>query len=824
MSEKNRFYLGRVFDMKRAALTESAVLYDPANLTTHAVVVGMTGSGKTGLCIDVLEEAALRSTPALLIDPKGDITNLLLHFPDMKATDFEPWVNPDEARRAGKTTLQAAEETAALWKKGLSDWGITTEKIKSLQSAAQFTIYTPGSNAGVPVNILASLSAPKISWAENEEMLRDKIASTVTSLLGLVGMKDVDPLRSREHILLANIFESAWSQGKDLSLDEIILQTQNPPFTKLGVFDINSFFPQKDRFELSVLLNNILASPAFKVWLEGTPLEVDNLLHTSDGKPRHSIFYIAHLSDAERMFFVTLLLSALETWMRAQSGTSDLRALLYVDELFGYLPPVANPPSKPLFLRLLKQARAFGLGLLLATQNPVDLDYKALSNIGTWFIGKLQTDQDKQRLLDGLEGASSQINRADYDKLISALGKRVFLMRSVHEKETIIFQTRWAMNYMAGPMTTAQIPALNRLAGVQTTKPSPAPVKPGAAPSQPSASAAAPAAASAGTTTKPALPTQINEYFLAASLSVDQAAKAAGITASVASKGTLYRPAILAQARLRLYQPKYNLSSDVIHTALIRTPERRGGADWAGNRHAPFETGELLTKASAGATFTTVEAPLNDLQMMNSLKQDFANWALQANPIRVWENKALKIYGEPRLSKAEFITKCNETARQTRDAETKKAAAALDKKIDTLKDRLARLNRELNQDQEEVAARQREEIATHVQTFLSIFGGRTGRISTSLSKNRMTQKAKAEVEETAAEAANLQKDIAELEQERSRVVEEVNSRWGDVASQVSEIPILPAKKDLTLEVFGALWLPYHLVESGGKVVEVAGYA
>ncbi len=824
MTDKNRFYLGRVFDMKRAALTESAVLYDPANFTTHAVVVGMTGSGKTGLCIDILEEAALRGTPALLIDPKGDITNLLLHFPALKATDFEPWINPDEARRAGKTTLQAAEDTAATWKKGLADWGVAPEQIKSLQDAVQFTVFTPGSNSGVPVNILASFSAPKIPWAENEEMLRDKIASTVTSLLGLVGMKNIDPLRSREHILLANIFESAWSQAKDLTLDEIILQTQNPPFTKLGVFDINTFFPQKERFELSVLLNNILASPAFKVWLDGTPLEVESLLRTKDGKPRHSIFYIAHLSDAERMFFVTLLLSALETWMRAQSGTSDLRALLYVDELFGYLPPVQNPPSKTLFLRLLKQARAFGLGLLLATQNPVDLDYKALSNIGTWFIGKLQTDQDKQRLLDGLEGASSQIDRSDYDKLLSALGKRVFLMRSVHEKEAVTFQTRWAMNYMAGPLTMAQIPALNRLAGVQAVKPAPAGVKPGLAAPQPSAPAAAPVAASGGTATKPVLPAQINEYYLDVGLSLEQAAKAAGITAPPASKGTLYRPAILAQAHLRIYQPKYSLSSDVIYTALIRTPERRGAADWAANRHAAIPPAQLLTKAGAGGTFATVEAPLNDLQMMNSLKQDFTNWVLQANPIKVWENRALKIYGGPELSREQFIAKCSEAARQNLDSETKKAAAALDKKIEALKDKLQRLGREMTQDQEKVAARQREELATHVQTVFSIFGGHTGKISSSLSKNRMTQEAKSELEEDTAVAGDIQKDIAELEQERTRLVEEAAKRGEDVAAQATEIPILPAKKDLTLEVFGVVWLPCYLVEAGGKVVEVAAFA
>ena len=466
MDARDKFYLGRVLDAGQSQTAGQRLLYDSADLTTHAVVVGMTGSGKTGLCIDLLEEAALAGIPALMIDPKGDITNALLHFPDLLPADFQPWVDPDQARRDGKSLEQAATDTADAWRKGLSDWEIQPERLRALKNAAHFAVYTPGSDAGIPVSILASLKAPPIPWETHRELLREKISGTVTALLGLVGMENIDPVRTREHILLSNIFEHAWSAGKDLDLGELILQTQTPPFPKLGVFDVNTFFPEKDRFELAMLLNNILAAPAFQSWIEGQPLDIPSLLFDPDGRPRHSVFYIAHLTDPERMFFVSLLYSAVQAWMRSQAGTATLRALVYFDEIFGYLPPTANPPSKQLMMSMLKQARAFGVGQVLVTQNPVDLDYKALSNAGSWFIGKLQTERDKQRLLDGLEGATSgNLDRSQYDRLVSGLGKRVFLLHNVNSAGPTLFQTRWAMNYLAGPLTRAQIPALNRLVG-----------------------------------------------------------------------------------------------------------------------------------------------------------------------------------------------------------------------------------------------------------------------------------------------------------------------------------------------------------------------
>src|SRR5512134_1532429 len=587
MTDSN-FYLGRTYDPIRQTVTDQEVSYDPADLTTHAVVTGMTGSGKTGLCAVLLEEAALQGIPAIIIDPKGDLTNLLLHFPDLAPQDFQTWIDADLARRAGKSLDQVAADASTSWRDGLKEWGIPQEKILALRNAAQFAIFTPGSDAGIPVSVLSSLAAPEISWKDNREVLREKITSTVTALLGLVGYTDIDPLRSREHILLANIFEAAWSQGKDVELTELILQTQTPPFDKLGAFAVETFFPAKDRMELAMVLNNILAAPAFETWREGQSLNIGSMLYTEDGRPRHNIFYLAHLSDAERMFFVTLLLSAIETWMRTQSGATSLRALLYMDEIYGYLPPQRNPASKQPLLRMLKSARAFGLGLLLATQNPVDVDYKALSNAGTWLIGKLQTEQDKNRLLDGLESAAGGVSRNIFDKLISSLGKRVFVLHNIHAKQPELLQTRWTMNFLAGPLTRNQIPALNRLANVEAaaqTQPIVAPVmapaptpRPAAVPSQ----SKAPMAGIQSSSTKPPLPAWIREYFLPQNYSLPEAFSAAQqhMPAEVMIESVIYRPTLLASAEVHILDRKHGVDSEIKRTVLVKAPEKRGSVRW----------------------------------------------------------------------------------------------------------------------------------------------------------------------------------------------------------------------------------------------------
>ena len=818
LNTKGKFYLGRILDQ------DKPLLYDPNDLTTHAVVVGMTGSGKTGLCIDIMEEAALQNLPALLIDPKGDITNALLHFPDLSPTDFQPWINPDEARRAGKTVENAAADVATTWKNGLAEWGIGVERLRALKNAAQFAVFTPGSDAGLPVSILASLKAPPIPWESNAELLREKISGTVTAILGLVGMSDIDPVRSREHILLSNIFENAWSQGTDLDLGELILQTQNPPFEKLGVFDVSTFFPDKDRFALAMLLNNILAAPSFQSWIEGQPLDVNTLLYMPDGRPRHSVFYIAHLSDEERMFFVTLLYSAVETWMRAQSGTTGLRAILYFDEIFGYMPPISNPPSKQLMLRMLKQGRAFGVGQVLVTQNPADLDYKALSNAGSWFVGKLQTENDKNRLLDGLEGAAPGLDRRHYDNLISTLDQRVFLLHNIHEQEPRLFTTRWAMNYLAGPLTRNQIPALNALAGVQPvpkqeiqTAVSGDPV--------PQESPTAPRSTLPGSSSPPAIPTGIDEFFLPNNLTLSQTAKAESITlpSDATSQGLIYQPALLAQAEIRIMQRKYNLDLETQRTALITDPDRRGTArreEWLTN---PIDPRSLDREPAPQARYATLEAPLSDGKTLRGLKTDFIDWIYRKMEVQVRANEALGVFASPESSQAEFRRLCADAAREKRDAEIKKVEASYDKKLDTIENRLMREERELRADEAELRERRMEEYGTHAENVLGLLSRRRRRLSTSLTKRRLTEQAKADVEESLQAIEEYERQINELEIEQAQALQEVNDKWADIADDMTEIPVRPYKKDILVDLFGVAWMPHHIVQAGDRILELAGY-
>lgn len=843
---QGKFYLGEIFDPQAGKRSGQPLLYDPEDLTTHAVVVGMTGSGKTGLCVDLLEEAALNGFPALMIDPKGDITNMLLHFPDLLPQDFQPWVNADQARREGKSLEQAAQDTAALWRNGLADWGIDAQRLRALKSSAEFAVYTPGSDAGIPVSILSSLKAPEIPWEGNREVLREKISGTVTALLGLVGLTDLDPVRSREHILVSNIFEHAWSRGADLDLSELILQTQTPPFTRLGVFDVNTFFPEKDRFALAMLLNNILAAPAFQTWIEGQPLDIPTLLYTKDGRPRHCVFYIAHLTDAERMFFVTLLYSAVETWMRSQKGTTTLRALLYFDEIFGYLPPIGNPPSKEGMLRMLKQARAFGVGQVLVTQNPVDVDYKALSNAGTWFIGKLQTDQDKQRLLDGLESATGGgMDRREYDRLISALGKRVFLLHNVHEKRPQLFQTRWAMNYLAGPLTRNQIPQLNALvgAGLPAAQPAGAPTPPGAvgaaplgAPqpavsdTQPIRTKPAPAEkpeTELGSTTRPALPAGIAEYFLPNNLTFTQAFQAAGRSYpnEALSLGLVYRPVLLAQAEVRYFNRKYNLDSLQKVTALVPDPDRRGVVRWEDYPGEAIDLRSLDLAPDPRARFQAPQTPLNDARLVAAMQRDFQDWVYRSARVTVRANESLKVYAGPEVSQAEFRSLCADAARQQRDSEAAKIADGYDRKLLRLQQQLEREERELREDESELSQRKMEEWGTHAENVLGLFGKRrsTRKISTSLSKRRMTEQAKADVEESLDAIASFKKEIAALEKEKAQALEDVNRRWSEVVNDIRELTITPLKKDVLVELFGVAWMPFHVIQSGSETFELPGY-
>ena len=855
----SHFYLGRAYDPGTKTTTTEKVFYDPADLTTHAVVSGMTGSGKTGLCITLLEEAALAGIPAIIIDLKGDLTNLVLHFPNLAPQDFQPWIDPETARRAGKSLEQLSMDAADSWRQGLNEWGMAEEKVLALKNAAYYTIYTPGSDSGIPVSVLSSLAAPGLEWKENRETLREKIASTVTALLGLVGYEDIDPIRSREHILLANIFESYWNRGQDLELTELILQTQNPSFEKLGAFPVDTFFPARDRMELAMALNNILAAPAFEVWREGQVLDIKSMLYTEDNRPRHNIFYLAHLSDAERMFFITLLLSAVESWMRTQSGATSLRALLYMDEIFGYLPPQRNPPSKQPLLRMLKTARAFGLGLLLATQNPVDVDYKGLSNAGTWFIGKLQTEQDKNRLLDGLESASGGLPRLVIDKLISSLGKRVFVLHNVHAREPVLFQSRWAMNFLAGPMTRAQIPALNRLAGAKLAEPE---IDLGATrPNQPlgatmlssslADTSAHPSVAAQtlepstvmenaplrrstlphsapadGSVTKPPIPAWIKEYYLPQNYSLPEAFSAAGqvMPAEVTMEGVIYRPSLLASAHVRILDRKLGVDNEIVRTILAKDLEKRGSVRWEDRIYFGPSLENVETNPDPSARFGMIDIPLNDTKLMTALQKDFTDWVYRSTSVKARANQTLKVFAGPDVSQAEFMKACADAARDARDAEIAKKTATIDRQIKTLEDRMMREERELREDETELSHRKMEETGAHFENLTGIFSkGRTRRLSNSLSKRRLAEQAKADVEESRAAIDDFKSQMAELEKHRQEIITEIHDKWAEVVSNTTEVNVVPKKSDVFVTLFGVAWMPYYIIRTVSEKLELPAF-
>lgn len=828
MSNNRAFYLGKEFDFENKKMTDQIIFYDPADLTTHMFVTGMTGSGKTGLCVGLMEEAALQNIPAIVIDPKGDLTNLVLHFPDQLSQDFEPWIDPEAARRENKTIAEKAEETANLWKNGLADWGLYKNNIEQLKESAEFAIYTPGSTSGIAVDILSSFAAPELDWNENQEILRERISSNITALLGLIGYNDIDPLSSREHILLANIMEYFWSRGQSFDLSDLIMQTQSPPFDRLGAFPIDRLFPEKDRFTLAMKLNNFLASPSFQTWMQGQSLDIQKLLYANNGKPRQSIFYIAHLSENERMFFVTLLFGAIESWMRRQSGTSGLRAIIYFDEILGYLPPVANPPSRPIMLRMLKQARAFGVGMVLSTQNPVDMDYKALSNAGTWMIGRLQTDQDKVRLMDGLQSASGSIDRSEANKLLSNLGKRIFLLHNVHEKGLKLFSTRWAMNYLAGPMTRSQIPALNEIAGVSARKTTTTSAKSAAnEPKTQPVRTQTPASERTITqpVSKPVLPSGILEFHLPNNLTLQNAARNTNINLSSTSKITAieYNPRLLAQAEIRYLDRRYNVQTVQKKTVLVDDDSGRI-LRWEDHLTTTIDQNLIERGALPETGYQEIPVWMIDPKTLKIHQTDFIDWIYRTDTLMVRACQSLKLFAGPEVSAQDFQAQINQVVKEQLDAEIDKVSTSYDRKITTLEQRLEKEKRDVQNAEDRLGQRRMEEVGTHGEMVLALLSKRKKSISSSLTKRRMTSQAKAALEKEKQDVDNAIANLNAMQKEMKTAIEQLERDWKSKVNDITEITLTPMKKDIFVELFGIAWVPHYIVDVDGRMYRICAFS
>jgi hypothetical protein len=787
------FYLGRSYDVRNKSQLEDLLLYDSKDLVTHAVCIGMTGSGKTGLCLSLIEEAAIDGVPAILIDPKGDMTNLLLTFPELRSQDFAPWINEEDALKKGLSPQDYATQQADLWKNGLLKWGQDGERIKRLRESADFAIYTPGSNAGLPISILKSFAAPPTEIREDAELLQERITTTATSLLGLLGI-DADPIRSREHILISTILAASWQHGEDLDIGRLIQLIQSPPMTRIGILDIESFYPSKDRFELAMQLNNLLAAPGFGLWLEGDPLDINRLFHSPSGKPKVSIFYIAHLNDAQRMFFVSLLLNQIVGWMRTQSGTTSLRSIVYIDEVFGYLPPVANPPSKTPLLTLLKQARAFGVGIVLATQNPVDLDYKALSNAGTWFLGRLQTERDKARVLDGLEGAAissqRQFDRKSMDQTLSALGNRIFLMNNVHDDAPIVFETRWAMSYLRGPLTRDQIKILvDPLKKQRPTMPS----------AQPSAIAESPISAPQPslnvTSQKPVVPPNVRQYF-------------APMAENQPSKNTaVYKPMILGAAQVRFVDTKTKIDTTKDFVFLNYISDDPIPVDWDNSKETDIKVSELNNVPLEGIPFSDLPSAAVNAKNYSSWEKDFSNWLFRTQKLQLLKSENLNEVSKLGETERDFRTRLQQNAREQRDQQVEKLRKKYSSDFVRLDERIRRAQTTFEKHEADAKGQKYQAAVSFGATLLGSFLGRrsTGGATRTAREISRSMKESKEIRGAETDLQALQQQRANLETQFQSEVEALEAKTDPLTENLESVSITPTKANISIRLVSLVW-------------------
>ena len=809
------FYMGRPYDLATKQAKPGWLLYDSKDLVTHAVCVGMTGSGKTGLCLALLEEAAIDGIPAIIIDPKGDLGNLMLTFPSLKGEDFQPWINEDDARKKGLAPADYAQVQAELWAKGLASWQQDGARIQRLRDAADVVMYTPGSNAGLPVSILKSFSAPSADVLDDAELLRERISTTVTSLLGLLGI-EADPIQSREHILLSTILDQTWRKGQDLDLAALIQSIQAPPVSKIGVMDVDSFFPSKDRFALAMKLNNLLAAPGFQAWLEGEALDIQSVMYTPAGKPRLAIFSIAHLNDAERMFFVTLLLSQMVGWMRAQSGTTSLRALLYMDEIFGYFPPVSNPPSKLPLMTLLKQARAFGLGVVLATQNPVDLDYKGLANTGTWFIGRLQTERDKARVLEGLEGASSsagkKFDRGRMEQTLAGLGNRIFLMNNVHEDEPVVFETRWCLSYLRGPLTRTQIKAL--MDPIKSEKLKVKSETSGAAHSARSTQPAAPAqrGESSALASRPMLPPDVPQHFVPLRGSQPDGSE------------LVYAPMLLGSSQIRFSDSKNGVDTTQDMTVLVPLADGPITVDWDKATGTDVAMADLeQSPEDGGAQFLALPASAGKAKSYTDWNKDFGGWLFRTQKVELFKSPSTKDVSKPGESERDFRVRLQQSGRESRDKGADALRQKYAPKIATLQDRIRRAELQKEKQQAESRSSQMQAAISVGASILGAFMGRKtisatniGRATTAIRSAGRVIKESKDVGAAEENVAALQQQLADLETQFKSESDALAAATDPLNEKLETISIKPTKANIAVKLVALAWTP-HWRDANGSL-------
>ena len=789
------FYLGRGFDLNDQELRDDLLMYDAKDLCTHALCVGMTGSGKTGLCLSLLEEAAIDGIPAICVDPKGDLGNLLLSFPDFDPGDYKPWLEEGEATRKGMSLDELAESKAKLWKDGLASWGQDGERIRKFKESVDVSIYTPGSTIGLPITVLRSFNAPGQEVLDDSEAMADRVGGATSGLLTLLGI-EADPLSSPEHILISKILDTQWRKGKNVTIGELIGMIGSPPFDRVGVIDLDSFMSASNRGKLSMKLNNLLASPAFASWLEGEPLDIQRLMYTPEGKPRLSILSIAHLSDTERMFFVTILLNELVSWMRSQSGTSSLRALFYMDEVAGYFPPVSKPPTKAPMLTMLKQARAFGLGVTLATQNPVDLDYKGLSNIGTWFLGRLQTERDKQRVLEGLEGAAAQnggeFDRQAMEQTLAGLGNRVFLMNNVHEDGPSVFQTRWALSFLSGPLARGQISELMKERKAKLVE-------------EAKANGAQPESVSGQEVkgARPVVPTGIEEKFL---VPLHRSSEGASL---------VYRPAVLGEGSLHFARTSADLDLWQDQRRMMQC-SRGVPKDLWEESEAVSDDFEFVKEPEDSYTFADLPTELLNAKSFKSWADDLEDYLYRHHSLTLYKSPDIGKYAPGGVTEVEARIFFKQFSREARDEETEKLRDKFAAKMESLEKKVRTAEARVDREAAQAKSASWQSMINVGTTLLGAFMGNkiTRRASTTANSWSRASQQKEDVRIAEEALEELREDMNELEEELKIEIDKLTDKYDADQLELEETIINPRKSDLKVVTPELIWTPWQVDSSG----------
>ena len=804
-------YLGRRLD-------DDGPLHGKADrLTTHGVVIGMTGSGKTGLSITLLEELVLAGVPILALDPKGDLSNLALLFPEFRPEDFQPWVDAGEARRDGIALPDLAQKMASRWKKGLARHDMDGARVAKLRDRMALKVFTPGAASGRPIDVVAALRRPPADALADDETRAELAAGTVASLLGLAAIK-ADPMRSPEHLVTAQIIERAWLAGEDLDMETLILRIVDPPFAKVGVFPVDRFWKPDDRMDLAMGLNAVIASPAFAGWAAGEPLDPGALLEPrADGRVPVSVFHMAHLDEGERQFFASMLLGRLLAWSRRQPGTSSLRALLFLDEAFGDLPPhPRNPPTKKPLLTLMKQARAVGVGVLLATQNPVDLDYKALSNAGTWFVGRLSTQQDVKLVSEGLRQAGA--GGEDIAARIGGLQPRQFVLRDVKEERPILFGSRWAMSFLRGPVTRDE---LMRLPGLQPPGGGPEPVPPAtSSPAEGTARPTAPAAMPAPTPTPavvadddtsprpPEPPADAGAWFLDAravfATRMDGAFEGAAEPAR-ADGALVHRPALYARVAMRFDEDRVGYVKDEEqHLVLFPLDDRMPDAP---RRFAP-EGDDLCPRPPEGARFAMLPEMLDESAEVRAARRKLVELVWRTETRGRWTCPPLKLHGRADETREQFEGRCSEAAEEVAHAKLEKLAVTWDRKVHRVRERIRRKHSQLEQLEDRLKGERAQELVNGAELLMSFFAKKRRRsLGSAASRRKATAGVASRVRAAEQDLEALAEDLADLELEAEAARDEVEEQALARLDAIVEKEVRLEKGDIQLRDFGLLWVP-----------------